>query len=139
MTLQTVTLHVPIALYRQVELRARRARRPVEDELVDVMSAALPTLEDLPADIADDLAQLTYLTDAELQQASQTTLPSRDAERMQSLMLKRQQEGLKPQEAQEAEHLSHRADRAMLVRAQANVLLKVRAAYARPPQPMAEA
>ncbi|MDQ1301192.1 MAG: hypothetical protein QG637_1113 [Chloroflexota bacterium] len=139
MTLQTVTLHVPIALYRQVELRARRARRPVEDELVDVMSAALPTLEDLPADIADDLAQLTYLTDAELQQASQTTLPSRDAERMQSLMLKRQQEGLKPQEAREAEHLSHRADRTMLVRAQANVLLKVRAAYARPPQPMAEA
>ena len=36
MTLQTITLRMPATLYRQVEQRARKAHRPVEDELVDV-------------------------------------------------------------------------------------------------------
>lgn len=137
MTLQTITLRMPATLYRQVEQRARKAHRPVEDELVDVVTAALPTVEDLPVDIAGDLAQLAYLADAELQQASQTALPFRDVERMQALLLKRQREGLKPQETREAERLLHRADRTMLVRAQATVLLKARVANAMSSQPMA--
>jgi hypothetical protein len=101
-------------------------RRSVEAELVAVVSFALPTLDDLPADIADELAQLAYLTDAELWQAARTTLPLKDSERMQVLLLKRQREGLSATEEREAKRLAHRADRTMLVRAQAAVLLKDR-------------
>jgi hypothetical protein len=126
MTLQTVTLRLPDLIYRQIERRAQRMRRSVEDELVVVVSSALPTLDDLPADIADELAQLAYLTDAELWQAARTTLPLRDSERMQALLLKRQREGLSAAEEREAKRLAHRADRTMLVRAQAAVLLKER-------------
>lgn len=126
MTLQTITLRLPEMLYRQVEHRAQRMRRSVEDELIIVVSTALPTTDNLPLDIAGDLAQLTFLTDAELWQAAQTTLPSRDSERMQALMFKRQRDELTVAEEREAQRLAHRADRTMLVRSQAAALLKDR-------------
>lgn len=126
MTLQTVTLRLPDMLYRQVERRAKEMRRSVEAELVAVVSTALPTLEDLPEDVASDLTQLTYLTDAELWQAARTALPAQSAERMQGLLLKRQREGLITSEERELEHLARHADRTMLVRAQAAALLKAR-------------
>lgn len=126
MTLQTVTVRLPDVLYQQIEQRARRMRRSVEDELVAVVAAALPTLDDLPADIADEMAQLAFLTDDELWQAARTTLTPPESERMQTLLLKRQREGLTEQEQQEAERLLRRYDRTMLVRAQAAVLLKER-------------
>jgi len=91
-----------------------------------VVSAVLPATDDLPHDIADDLAQLAFLTDAELWQAAQTTLPRSDSERMQALMFKRQRDGLTSTEEREAQRLAHRADRTMLVRGQAAVLLKNR-------------
>lgn len=126
MTLQTVTVHLPEMLYRQVARRARRMRRSVEDELVEVVSTAMPTMEALPSDIVDDLEQLTYLTDAEMWEAACTTLPRQNSERMQALVLKRQGVRLTAVEERELKRLTHLADRAMLVRAQAAVLLKER-------------
>ena len=126
MALQTVTVHLPEILYRQVARRAQRMRRSVEDELVEVVSTAMPTMEALPSDIVDDLEQLTYLTDAEMWEAARTTLPRQNSERMQALVLKRQGVRLTAVEERELKRLTHLADRAMLVRAQAAVLLKER-------------
>ena len=126
MALQTVTVHLPEMLYRQVARRAQRMRRSVEDELVEVVSTAMPTMEALPSDIVDDLEQLTYLTDAEMWEAARTTLPRQNSERMQALVLKRQGVRLTAVEERELKRLTHLADRAMLVRAQAAVLLKER-------------
>ena len=126
MTLQTVTVRLPDLLYRQIERQAQQMRRSIEDELVVVVSSALPDLDALPNDIADDLAQLVFLNDAELWQAARTTLPIKDSERMQALVIKRQNDGLTDAEEREAQRLVHRADRAMLVRAQAAALLKER-------------
>jgi hypothetical protein len=126
MTVQAVTLRLPDMLYRRLEQRAREKRRSVEDELVSVVSSALPTIDDLSADIAGDMAQLTFLTDAELWQAAHSQLPERDAERMQALLWKRQREGLSAAETREVTRLGHRANHTMLVRARAAVLLKER-------------
>jgi hypothetical protein len=126
MTVQAVTLRLPDILYRRLEQRAREKRRSVEDELVSVVSSALPTIDDLSADIAGDMAQLTFLTDAELWQAARSQIPERDAERMQALLWKRQREDLSAAETREVARLGHRANRTMLVRAQAAVLLKER-------------
>jgi hypothetical protein len=126
MALQTVTVHLPEMLYRQVARRAQRMRRSVEDELVEVVSTAMPTMEALPSDIVDDLEQLTYLTDAEMGEAARTTLPRQSSERMQALVLKRQGASLTAVEERELKRLTHLADRTMLVRAQAAVLLKER-------------
>ena len=126
MALQTVTMHLPEMLYRQVARRAQQMRRSVEDELGEVVSTAMPTMEALPSDIVDDLEQLTYLTDAEMWEAARTTLPRQNSERMQALVLKRQGVRLSAVEERELKRLTHLADRAMLVRAQAAVLLKER-------------
>jgi plasmid stability protein len=126
MVLQTITVRLPDILYRRVEHRAQRMRRSIEEELVDVVSAALPTTDDLSPDIADDLAQMAFMTDAELWQAAQTELPLQDSAKMQALMFKRQREGLTTAEEREAKRLAHRADRTMLVRSRAAVLLQDR-------------
>ena len=123
MVLQTITVRLPDILYRRVEHRAQRMRRSIEEELVDVVSAALPTTDDLSSDIAIDLAQMAFMTDAELWQAAQTELPLQDSAKMQALMFKRQREGLTAAEEREAKRLAHRADRTMLVRSRAAVLL----------------
>jgi hypothetical protein len=126
MTLQAVTLYLPSAFYQKITQRARQERRSVEDELVAVVTAALPDLNDLPDDLAREIAQLAVLTDAELAQAARTTLTPQDTDQMQALMLKRQREGLTRLESQEAELLAKRYDRVMLTRAQAAALLKER-------------
>ena len=101
-------------------------RRSIEEELVDVVSAALPTADDLSPDIAGDLAQMVFMTDTELWQAAQTELPLQDSAKMQALMFKRQREGLTTAEEREAKRLAHRADRTMLVRSRAAALLQDR-------------
>ena len=42
MTLQAVTLYLPSAFYQKIAQRARQERRSVEDELVAMVTAALP-------------------------------------------------------------------------------------------------
>lgn len=126
MTMQAVTLYLPAAFYQKIAQRARQASRTVEDELVAVVTAALPDINDLPDDLAREIAQLTVLADTELAQAAQTTLPPQETDQMQALMLKRQREGLTRLESQEAELLVKRYDRTLLIRAQAAALLKER-------------
>jgi plasmid stability protein len=126
MVQQTVTVHLPDVIYRQVQQRASRMRHSVEDELVAVVAAVLPTLDDLPSDIADKMAQLAFLADDELWRMARASLTPQESDQMQSLMFKRQSEGLTLQEQREAEHLLHRYDQTMLVRAQAAALLQER-------------
>ncbi|MGB0387121.1 MAG: hypothetical protein ACPGWR_20075 [Ardenticatenaceae bacterium] len=126
MGLQTVTLRLPNPLYLRVQRRARVMNRSIEDELVSVVSEALPSLADLPSDITDEMAQLTFLTDLELQQAVAMTVTPRESERMEGLLFKQQRDSLSAKERQEANNLLHRYDQTMLLRAQAMLLLKER-------------
>ncbi len=124
MALQTVTVSLPDVLYQQVKQRARRMRRSIEDELVAMVTAALPAIDELAADIAGDIKPLALLTEAELCEAARATLSASESERMQVLLLKRQREGLKPEEEEELECLVHHYNQIMLARAQAIDLLE---------------
>jgi hypothetical protein len=126
MALQTVTVHLPEMLYQKIAQRAQQTQRSVEDELVEVVEAGLPVVGDLPAEVADEIAQLAFLTDNELWQAAESTLPETDSEQMQALALKRQREKLTEAEQEETERLRQRHDRNMLIRARAAALLKDR-------------
>ncbi|HRX05283.1 MAG TPA: hypothetical protein P5148_19190 [Anaerolineae bacterium] len=113
-------------LYHQVEQRAGRMQRSVEEEVVAVVEDALPVLDFLLADIADELGQMVFLTDSELWHAAQTVITAGENRRMQALVLKRQREGLSPEEELEAERLTMRQERVMLLRARAAALLRER-------------
>ena len=126
MTVHSVTLDLPGTLYSRVEQRAARTQRSVEEELLDVLTSALPASEDLPADLAAALAPLALLDDAALWRAAQSHLPADAAARLEALHLKRQSEGLSDAETAEAVRLVRQYERAMLVRARAVALLKQR-------------
>ena len=121
MAVQNVTIRMSDQLYHQVEQRAGRMQRSVEEEVVAVVEDALPVLDFLLADIADELGQMVFLTDSELWHAAQTVMTAGENRRMQALVLKRQREGLSPEEELEAERLTMRQERVMLLRARGGV------------------
>lgn len=129
MALQPVTLQLPDRLYRQIRQRAQQQNHSIEDELTAVIESALTMSDDLasvPADIAAEVAQLRFLDNEHLLRAAQRSVSTEQSERMQSLVLKRQFEGVTQAEQQEMEQLTHFANLVMLIRAEAAVLLKER-------------
>jgi plasmid stability protein len=126
MTTHPVTLELPASLYDSLKRRAERANRPVEAELLDVLTAAVPAGEELPDDLAGAVAPLSLLDDEALWRAARSNLASEVASQLEDLHLKRQREGLTDAEAQTLSVLVKHYERAMLIRAQAAAILKQR-------------
>lgn len=126
MTDQTVTLHVPAALYACLKRRAERSNRSVESELLDVLAAAVPVADDLPPDLAEAISPLSLLDDDALRRAAHNPLAAEAAAQLESLHLKRQREGLTEAEAATLAELVRQYERAMMVRSQAIALLHQR-------------
>lgn len=123
---QSVTLNLPAALYARLRRMADEAHRSVEDELLDVVAAAIPEADDLPADLAEAVSQLAVLDDAALLHAATVAMPADAVDELERLHLKRQCEGLTDAEAQAAAVLTRTYERTMLVRAEAAALLAER-------------
>jgi plasmid stability protein len=126
MAVQNVTIRLSDSLYHQIRQRARRSQRSVEDEVVAVVEDALPVLDVLPGELADELTQMSLLTDEELWQAARSSMTTAENRRMQALLFQRQREGLSSEEEMEAERLAQRQERVMLVRAKAASILNQR-------------
>lgn len=120
---QNVTIHLPDPLYQRLKQRADRARRSVEDELIDVLAAAVPVEDELPSDLAEAVSALSTLDDEALWRAARSRVLPESAERLEQLNFKRQREGLTAAESEEADTLLEQYERVMLVRARAAALL----------------
>lgn len=125
-TTQSVTIRLPDSIYQQLKQLADRTRRSVEDELLEVVAAAVPVADELPEDLNGAISPLAALDDEALWRAARERFPSDAAERIESLGQKRGREGLTDAEAQEAAALVRQYERVMLVRARAAALLKQR-------------
>jgi plasmid stability protein len=126
MTTQTVTLNLPEQLYQRLRERALEMQHSVEDEVLEVLTTAVPVATDLPPDLAEAISPLAVLDDAALWQAARSRFPAEAAQQLEDLHLKRQREGLTEDETQVATALVRQYERSMLVRAQAAALLKQR-------------
>jgi hypothetical protein len=129
MTTQTVSINLAEELYRQVQQRAKRRNRSVADELAVVVEDALSAGDawvGIPGDIAAEVAQLRHLDDDHLWRAARMKMPAEKSERMQTLSRQLKAEGLTKAEEEEIRQLQHYAQRIMLVRAEAAVLLQER-------------
>jgi hypothetical protein len=124
--MQHLTLDVPETLYERLRRMAEDAHRTVEDELLNVVAAAIPGTGDLPSDLDEAVSQLTVLDDAALFGAARAAMPKDAAEELEHLHDKRQREGLTEAEAQAAAALTRQYERFMLVRAEAAALLAER-------------
>jgi hypothetical protein len=126
MTLHTMTLNLPRPLYNRLKQRAERTQRTVEVELLEAAAVGMRAEEEWPADLSQVVASLRFLDDAALWRAAQNRLPAEIATRIEDLHLKRQFEGLTPNETQALATLMRRYEQTMLVRAHATLLLKQR-------------
>ncbi|MFZ1400100.1 MAG: hypothetical protein WAS33_24570 [Candidatus Promineifilaceae bacterium] len=124
---QQVTISLPDSIYQQMKKLSQAKRRTVAEEVVAVVTAALPEeTSQLSADLAAKLNDLEQLGEADLWRAAQVTAPSEKTDRMQLLVEKQRLEGLTAGEKEEVALLSQLFNRIMLVRAKAAVLLQTR-------------
>ena len=126
MTVQSITLNVPETLYEQIRRVAQHNRRSVDDIMLEAITAVVPVAEANAASLHSSLAQMAYLNDAALWQASRTAMSADQRERLAFLHDKQQREGLTDDERAEEQALLQLYRETMLVRAQAVAVLKQR-------------
>jgi hypothetical protein len=126
MTYQTITLDVPEPVYQQIRRAAERIRRPINDVLVEAVTAAAPAMTANGRKLRSALAQMAYLNDAALWQAARSTMPIEQRERLAALHETQQQQPLTAKEHGEERALLELYRETLLVRSQAALLLKQR-------------
>lgn len=123
---QTVTLELPQTIYLPARRMAEATNRPLEDLLVCALKASLPPLDGLPPELVEDLVGLESLDDEALRQVMVSKVPTAQQRKLDRLLRKNQAGTLTEQERQELDQLQHKADRVMLRKARAAVLLRFR-------------
>ncbi len=126
MGVQPVTVNLPQSLYDRLRRRAEQSQRTLEAELIEAVASVVPSGDDLPDELAEAINSLVLLDDEALWRAARSSIPTQTAEKLETLHLKRQREGLSETEAKELENLVRQYERTMLVRARAAELLKQR-------------
>ncbi|MGH2585346.1 MAG: hypothetical protein ACRDJE_10580 [Dehalococcoidia bacterium] len=120
-------VELPEDLYTRLERRAAEAQHSVSDEIMHLLTEAMPAEGDrLPPGLEQELARMETLDDASLRKVARRWVSTRTSRRMESLNFKRQSVGLNRAERRVAEQLLEEFDRHMLVRSQALMLLKQR-------------
>jgi hypothetical protein len=124
MTIHTATIELPAPIYEQIQLAAQQSRRPMDELLLKAVTAVAPVIGTASVGLRSALAQMTYLNDAALWQATRSSMLPAQQERLEVLHWKGQNEGLTPEE--EEKQLLKLYRETLLVRAQAAVLLAQR-------------
>jgi hypothetical protein len=121
-----LTLELPEDVYEHVRRAARGMNQPVEKALVDIVRAATPSLERVPAEYRADLEAMEDLVDGELWDILRThPTPARQL-RLERLLDKDRRGELTDRERRALGELRSDGDRLMLRRSYAALLLKYR-------------
>ncbi|MCP3963374.1 MAG: hypothetical protein GY719_36510 [bacterium] len=123
MSAHTVTLHLEDPLYDYFRRRAEHKRRSVEAELLEAVEAVGPRVQELPAELAQAVAELPGLDDEALWRVARDHLPRQAAADLEALNLKQQREGLSRDEEATLDRLTESYERFLLLRAEAASLL----------------
>ena len=126
MSPQAVTIHLPNEFYERMRRAAQIQQRPLEKFLLDAAITGMPLLNDLPPELADEMAALVLLNDAALWRVGRRTLPSEKQEQLDTLLRKKGRGELLPEEQQALDELLAEYEHVVLARAHAAVLLKQR-------------
>lgn len=129
MTLQTVTLTMPESIFRRVKRSAEVLRRPPEEIIVEALNVALPRVDDVPAEMTEELAAMRSLPDGKLWEIARSMMPARTQARLRTLSTAQRERALAPAELQKLDALLQEHGRIMLRKAQAYALLHERGLY----------
>jgi hypothetical protein len=98
MAAHAVTLRLPAPLYDRLSSRAERAQRSLEAELLEAVATIAAEEEESSREVAEAVAALELLSDADLWRAARNPLAEADRSRLEALNLKQQRESLTPTE-----------------------------------------
>lgn len=126
MNTRAVTIHLPTTLYERVQSAAQLQQRSIEKLLLDAVSAGAPLLDDLPAELVDEMSALTLLNDTALWQVAQRTLSEKEQAELDTLLDEKGRGELSDEAQQRLARLLAEYELMVLARAQAAVLLQQR-------------
>jgi hypothetical protein len=126
MSQPVLRLELPEDIYERVRRAAKGMKQPVEKALVNIVKAAMPSLDKVPAAYRAELEAMEDLDDAALWKIAEGVLPPEQQRQLARLLAKNQRGPLKEAEQRALLALRETADRVMLQRSYAYVLLKSR-------------
>ncbi|MCI0696637.1 hypothetical protein L0337_32125 [candidate division KSB1 bacterium] len=129
MALQTVTLTMPESIYRRVKRSAEVLRRPPEEIIVEALNVALPRVDDVPAEMTEELATMRALPDGKLWEIARSVMSARLQTRLRALSAAQRERALAPAELHKLDALLQEYGRITLRKAQAYALLHERGLY----------
>lgn len=127
MSVETVTLQIPATLYQRLVNTARATQRPLEEVVLHALQiGSPPEWDNVPPEFQADLAALDKLDDNTLWQIARSHKTAEEMERYNTLLEGNSNNTLTEAERLELMALRQEADRFMLLKAQAAVLLRWR-------------
>jgi len=124
---ESITLQLPDRLYQRLINTAQATHRPLEAVIVHALEVgAPPDWDDVPAEFQADLAAVDRLDDATLWQIARSYKATDAMTRYDELLERNQEATLTDAERLELMTLRQEADRFMLCKAQAAVILRWR-------------
>jgi hypothetical protein len=126
MSRPVLSLELPEDVYERVRRAAKGMNQPVEEALVNIVRAATPWLEKVPAEYRSELEGIEDLGDAELWEISRSRLAAAKRRRLERLLDRNQRGELTDRERRTLGELRSEGDRLMLRRSYAALLLKYR-------------
>ncbi len=80
-----ITLNLPEKTILQAQQAAAALKRPVEDVLVDMLTAVLPSVHDAPEALQTELTQMTWVDNKTLWDIARSTMTNEDQRKLQQL------------------------------------------------------
>lgn len=127
MLTEKITLQIPEILYQRLVNTAYAQRRSIEEVIVHALQVGSPPAwDDVPEEFQADIAALDRLDDNSLWQIVRSCKTAEQMERYNFLLERNSSGNITDAEQLELINLRHEADRFMLCKAQAAVLLRWR-------------
>jgi hypothetical protein len=126
MSQPVLTVELPKEIYERVRRAAKGMKQPVETALVNIVKAAIPSLERVPVEYRAELEAMEDLGDEQLGEVVASALSPAQQRRLASLLNKNQCGPLTERDQKALAQLRSAADRLMLRRSYAYLLLKYR-------------
>ncbi len=127
MATETITLQIPEILYQRLVNTAQAQRRPIDEVIVHALQVGSPPeWDDVPEEFQADLAALDKLDDNSLWQIVRSHKTADEMERYNFLLERNSDANITDAERLELIKLRHEADRFMLCKTQAAMLLNWR-------------
>jgi hypothetical protein len=126
MSVHPVVVELPEGIYERAERTAKGLKQPVQQALIKIVEAGLPSLAKVPPEYRPELEALEAMSDEELWEIARSEMLAAQQDRLDHLLQKNQAEGLSEAEQQDLDQLHAEANRLMLQKSYAYVLLKWR-------------